>query len=302
MANERKRLPSIMGKLADSVQGNIDRLYQSTYYSQPGSKKDLLNVQRDIDKSIDNIITNNINNVGIPNISKLYLRIKDAQKGNSDFSKSVEDMFSDQGLMDGLLYSYMENKYLKDLDNEIDTVCKYMPKLLEALDTRKDNVLSADHFSKDFINVNNENNVVNDSIFSKRIEEIKDKYDLTTLLDEAYDTTAKYGEQFIYVVPYKKAIAKLLDNKGNTTTSHYTTESTLDMYNNGEDMVFTESSGIILDNDKKSNYQINIELEQSNMITSVVENTLKAHRKQNIINESSLSSSFFCFKIIEPIV
>lgn len=297
MANERKRLPSIMSKLADSVQGGMDRLYQSTYYSQPNSRKDLLNVQRDIDKSIDNVITNNMNNVGMPNISKLYSRIKDAQKGGSELSKSVEDMFSDQGLMDGLLSSYMDNKYLKELDDEIDTVCKYMPKLLEALDTRKDNVLSADHFNKDFINVNNENNVVNDSIFSKRIEEIKDKYNLTVLLDEVYDTTAKYGEQFIYVVPYKKAIAKLLDNKANTVTAHYTTESNIDMCEKNDEMVFMEgtfedSSINILEGDKKANYHINIELERSNMVTSVVENLLKAHKKQSLINESSLSNAF----------
>ena len=295
MANEKRRLPSIMGKLADSVQNNMDRLYQSTYYSQSNSKKDLLSVQRDIDKSIDNIITNNINNVGMPNISKLYLRIKDAQKGDSELSKSIEDMFGDQSLMDGLLSSYMDNKYLKDLDDEIDTVCKYMPKLIEALDTRKDNVLSADHFSKDFINVNNENNVVNDSVFTKRIEEIKDKYDLTTLLDESYDATAKYGEQFLYIVPYKKAIAKLLDNKANTIKTHYTTESTMEMCNSNSPMIFNEldfSSITSLDNDKKANYHINIELEQSNMITSVVGNVLKAYRKQSAINESSLSNIF----------
>ena len=49
-----------------------------------------------------------------------------------------------------------------------------MPKLEEALECRKDNVLSADHFSKDFINVTNNN-------CSGNIESYRHSYDLILL-------------------------------------------------------------------------------------------------------------------------
>ena len=39
----------------------------------------------------------------------------------------------------------MRNRYLVEVDAEIDAVCKYFPELVEALDVKKEGVLSADH-------------------------------------------------------------------------------------------------------------------------------------------------------------
>ena len=110
----------------------------------------------------------------------------------------------------------MSNRFLKELDTEIDTVCKYMPKLEEALSAKKDSVLSSDHFSKDFLNVKFPT-ASDNAKFSQRIDEIKKKYKLQKLAEEMYDDTAKYGEKFVYCVPYNIAIAKLLANKPKTS-------------------------------------------------------------------------------------
>ena len=49
--------------------------------------------------------------------------------------------------------------------------------------------------------------------FTDRVESMKKKYKLQELFDQAYDDASKYGEKFIYIVPYKKALKKLLDQK-----------------------------------------------------------------------------------------
>ncbi|MCK9199325.1 MAG: hypothetical protein M0P49_06955, partial [Bacilli bacterium] len=144
----------MIGKLVNNIQSGIDSLYNNTYYSQVMNRRDLEVAKNSIDLSIDKIISNNMNNIGSPNISQLYSRmqLKSAQK-DAKTIKELEDVFSDQGLMDTVLTQYSQNKYLKDFDNDIDTICKYMPQLDEALEIKKDNVLSADHFSKDFLTI-----------------------------------------------------------------------------------------------------------------------------------------------------
>ena len=55
--------------------------------------------------------------------------------------------------------------------------------------------------------------VVDDSLdvgTAEDVEAMMKKYDLTDILDKVYRKTDKYGECFVYVVPYKKAINRLL--------------------------------------------------------------------------------------------
>lgn len=218
MAKETKK-KSGNNKILDlikSVQNNMDSLYKNTYISQTNNTRDLNTLKQDIDTSIDSIINNNIESVGVPNISQLYSRI---QQKNSKGEKSsvvtdeIEELFNNKSMTDGLMYSFNENRYLKEYDEEIDLICKYMPKLEEALDAKKDNVLSADNFSKDFINVLNTSNVKEEAAFQDRIDNIKKTYKLLDLFEECYDNTAKYGEQFIYIIPYTKAFNRLMTAK-----------------------------------------------------------------------------------------
>jgi hypothetical protein len=220
---QKRRNTSVFNNLTSYVQGSIDSLYKNTYFNQPTNVKDLDIVKKNIDNSIDEIINNNVNSVGIPNISRLYSRIH--MKNNSaNFEDKkvideIENLFNDRSLADGLLLSYTENKYLKDLDEEIDIICKYMPQLDDALDAKKDNVLSADHFSKDFVNVINKSNVKEETSFNERINLLKQQYNLIELFEDMYDNTARYGEQFVYVVPYEKALNVLTAAKNGTSFS-----------------------------------------------------------------------------------
>lgn len=229
--------------LVRSVQDNMDSLYRNTYISQSNNTRDLNTLKQNIDTSIDSIINNNIESVGIPNISQLYNRINQKNSKGDNKSSSVtneiESLFDNKNITDGLMFSFNENKYLKEYDEEIDLICKYMPKLEEALDAKKDNVLSADNFSKDFINVINTSNIKEEAAFQDRIDNIKKTYKLLDLFEDCYDNTAKYGEQFIYIVSYEKAFNRMMSVKENVLNeSCIINESFSTTYKNEEQVVY----------------------------------------------------------------
>lgn len=72
--------------------------------------------------------------------------------------------------------------------------------------------MSADHFNKESIVIRSvTQNTSNDSSIANNIKTLKEKYDLSKLLDEdVYRPADKYGEAFVYIVPYKRAIETLI--------------------------------------------------------------------------------------------
>ena len=172
-----KNIRNIVAGISD----NMDTLYRSTYMSNPQQNKDLSTLGDRINSSIDKIVDKNISTVGVPSVSKLYTRAAASGSGGSANNKVVnelEKMF-DNGLMTDDLYGlFMSNRYLRELDQEIDTVCKYMPKLEEALAVQKDCILSADHFSKDFLNLEYPSSGRDAVVFAERAKAFKIKYEL----------------------------------------------------------------------------------------------------------------------------
>ena len=204
-------------KIASRIQSNNDSIYRSTYYSDPDNKQMLQTLKTDIDNSIKSIMKQSSDNIGEPNVSKLYERIFAVQNDTST-SDEFKKIFEDNEFIADLTNSYLENKYIKMQDDEIDDILKYMPKLKEALNTLRDNVLSADSFSKDFLSINNDLDGTEQVQFSNNIDIIKKKHQALRLVSDTYDNASTYGEEFIYCVPYATAIERLLNSKNNTTT------------------------------------------------------------------------------------
>ena len=164
-------------KLGEFIQSNMDKLYQAIHYTDPTNKKDLDNIKSQIDASIDSIVANSVDAIGVPNISKMYSRIFDKDKSDLDSANDqIQKMLTDQAVIDATLATFAENSRLTDLDAKIDTIIKYVPRLQEALDVRKDNVLSADHFNKDFITITSSETIDQSNVFAKRLKELKERY------------------------------------------------------------------------------------------------------------------------------
>lgn len=209
---KNKKQASRIQTIINNIASGMDKLYKSTYMTTPMNNKDLDNVKTSFNKSLDKILNNNYNNNGDTNLSKLF-----ARGPGKDRNQDFVDIFEDKQFTDSLISDFTESKKLKELDNEIDQILTFMPMLEDALDAKKDNVLSADNFARDYLNVvNNANSVGED--FINNIKQLKEQYNLLELSEYCYDMASKYGEAFVYIESYKDALFKLVKNKPNLLT------------------------------------------------------------------------------------
>lgn len=211
------RLPSSILNRLRSIRTQMNGIYTDNYSTTPDVRAELDRIGSDAEENISKILTRN-NTGNISNLSKLYAIANLRNTVNkSEFNTDIVNFFEDRHITDALINSYMDNKWIAELDREYDIVCKYMPMLVEALNTIKDSVLSADNFDKEYLTFRSLNvGPSENSAFIQQIEEIKRKYELYDRVERWYDNTSKYGEQFVYKVPYSKAYSILLNRKGRT--------------------------------------------------------------------------------------
>ena len=300
-----------LNRSKSAVDNIMNSISNYTYYSPDDNDGAINALNKKINGSINAIVNNNMDTVGVPNISKLYTRLANTSKAKNSPTirgKDLEEIFDNNPIVDGLEESFMQNTYLRELDDEIDSVCKYMPKLQEALDTKRDNVLCAEHFSKDFLSMKTEN-IDDEMLFKSRTDSLKKVYNLLTFVTDVYDNASKYGEDFIYIVPYKKAIAKLLKDKPNTALASIRMEGSTITISEGATQVYSEklttitestseiSTGSSSRTEKKSNifgekerFGIDVEIDESNIIFSAVKGVESAYKKLQKISEASLFS------------
>ena len=204
-------------KIAGSIQANIDDLYKNTYFTNNDNSKYIDSIKRKMDDDLEGLIDKAKAQNGGTNMADLYART--LARNDTDSLNEIRSALEDETVLADIMDIYSQNALVRDLDREIDTVCKYMPKLDEALDIKKDNVLSADHFNDDAVRITIENvsgtGIKNDNTNKSEadgsdLELFARKYDLEAFRNELYSKTAKYGEQFVYIVPYKKALEKLI--------------------------------------------------------------------------------------------
>lgn len=286
-----------VNRLATFVQSNLDKLYQSTYYTMPSNKHDLETIKTKLDQSIDSIVSNNRAQTGQGNLSALYSRVKntgeDGKKVQS-MNQDLESLLNDTNILDSGVLGFMnDTTSVSDYDNKIDTIIKYMPKLKEALDCRKDNVLSADHFSKDFINVNNDTVAANQAATQEHIKSIKERYDFIDLAEEIYDNVSKYGEQFVYIPSYKKAVARLLANKDKGPIRGDISLNEGCMITESGKIEFKESYkdyGLELKDFKEAGMdEVQVEFDRGGVLRSVIMEEKRYFDNLHIINEMYLS-------------
>ena len=231
MARDNKRntpaIPnSIMSKLW-SLRKQMNGVYKDTYSTDPSSKDELDRIGSDIEDHISQVLARNGND-NIADISHLYAvaNLRTAV-GNKDYNDGIINYFEDRTVTDSLLNSYLENKWVIELDREIEVVLKYMPKLREALGAIKDSVITADNFDKENLTFNCASiNSDNMASFNEEIEAIKKTYELYDKVEKWYDNTSKYGEQFVYKVPYNKALATLMNRRPETRYTGFQSSAT----------------------------------------------------------------------------
>lgn len=295
--NEKPNNSGLSASLARFVQDSLDSLYTSTHYTPPTNKHDLDNIRAKLDDSINNIVSTNKNNTGMGSLSTLFSRVQsqaptnNSQKSTADMKK-LEELLNDNSIMESGLLGFISetNTSIYDYDNRIDTIIKYMPKLQEALDTRKDNVLSADHFSKEYINVTT-NSANNSSSYEEHIRSIKETYNFQDFAEELYDDVSKYGEAFVYNVPAKKAIARLISDKNKSVIRGDVNLKEQCLITEGGNIKFEPLPSGVKQEDltKLGIGSIQIECNTSCVISSLVEHHMKYEKSISSLNEMSLN-------------
>lgn len=261
MANNKK--PNILRStisILSTMQSMLDNIKKDTYKSPDLNNKDMDNIVSSLSKNIDDIITNSYGDNSISSVSKMISRIDSS--GGDNINKSLEEALERlEGKGNVNIFDlYTQNLWIKKFDKEVDTVIKYMPRLKEALSCLKDCVLSADHFSKEYLKFKS-NNIKNDQLtnFYRNIEYIKDRYDMNYLYEKIYNNTSYYGETFVYIVPYKKEIAKLLNRKSNISNSNVKMPFIESVYINESSIDEEDKELTTIFKDNNINISINIE-------------------------------------------
>ena len=141
-------LDSTLNKnIATKIQNDLDSAYRNTYYSDNKDAKFIDSIRRTIDKDLNGLIDRTRLRYNGHNISDLYSRT--LANNDDDMIKEFKMALSDESALADMMDMYSQNAVARDLDREIDTVCKYVPKLDEALDIKADHVMCADHFNQD---------------------------------------------------------------------------------------------------------------------------------------------------------
>ena len=208
-----RRINRKLNRLDDS----IDDIYRATYMTRVDNRNDMERISDSIENNLDNLLST-VNGQSISDLSSLILRLqRKSNIGVTDVQRSLEQMISDNTILDTI---NMENiqKYIQAENYQYDLILKYMPKLYEAIEIMKDNVLSSDNFTKDFINtIINKSNKEALATTTSRCDKIKEKYEIQDLFEEMYMDTAIYGEYFLYHVPYKQGLDRLQKRKQSIT-------------------------------------------------------------------------------------
>ena len=304
--NDNNSNPSLrnINKQLNNINDKMDDMYQRTYATRSDNKNDLDRINNDINNSVDDLL-DKVNGQDTSDISELYRRLqrKGGDVGINDVQKELEGMASDNSVINSI---DMENvqKYIQSEDYQYDLICKYMPKLEDAIEIKKDNVLSSDNFTKDFINaVPNKSDKDFLQVFSSRATNIKAKYKVEDLFEEMFYETCKYGEYFLYHVPYKTAYDRLLKRRNapirnesaigkNDNTSEVKT--VIFEASKIDDELSKNLSDIFIKEKISKEAKVTLQLDPYEIIPDAIEevqNISKAYSKTDSLTESYLKES-----------
>lgn len=209
-----------VSKKLSTVDLLINDIHKSVYGDDvvDGSKL-LTTATNNLYKTIDQISNKYGNNLDHNlDIEKLYDKLRD-----KNLIPKEDNLFELFGGLDSKSVNISPdiNRQIRLLDFQYDMICKYMSKLEEVVNLKKDTILSSDSMNKEFINIASDHMGETADKFSDNALRVKNKYRFSEFIDTSVYRVIKYGEDFILNIPEYIGIQRLLDekNKGNLFTS-----------------------------------------------------------------------------------
>ena len=267
-------------KIKSMIQTQINSLYTNTYMSPKQLNNDSENIKNSINDTLEKILKNNEDEIG-NNTYALFQRLKDTKsKGETGLlDENIADLFNNTELKDALVPSLVENKLLKQYDEDIDTLCKFMPLMKDALDVLSNHVLCGDRFTKKYMTITNKITTNEDeiSLFNSKMDSIMKRYNVEDTFKKYYNRASKYGEEYIYITTYKETFAKLLNKKAKIAPVHEEYVGIKDYVNS-----LNESVNISDEDLNSENNMIKV-----NLYNGIIPTAIKEEQQINSIHEAS---------------
>lgn len=208
---EENKIPRSISSKLDLLDDKLDGLYKSVYISRPDNKNNMNDIITRLDNSIDKLQSNELNVSGMSELLRRLDKDNKTSSVSSELMAEVQDLVSDGSVINNLYQNDEVHKYILAENYTYDMLCRFVPKLIDALELKRDNVLSSDNFSKKFLNpVSVKSSKEEVQIFTNNCKKLERKYDLEQFYMDTYMNVSKYGEDFLYIVPYKVAFERLL--------------------------------------------------------------------------------------------
>ena len=206
------KIPKTLSSKLDLLDDKLDSLYKNVYISRPDNVHNSEEIINRLDDSIDKLQSNELSVSGMSELLRRLSKENNSGSNNvDDMTSSILDLVSDTSLLNNLYNNDDIHKYILSQNYNYDTLCKFVPKVQDALELKRDNVLCADNFSKRFLNPTSvKSSKIEMEKFASNCKKLENKYDLEQFYDDTYMNVSVYGEDFIYIVPYKVAFERLL--------------------------------------------------------------------------------------------
>ena len=233
-ANTSKYSNRSINHKIDLLDQKLNSMYKDTYISRPDNKDNLDMVINRMDSVLDKLQGSD---TSVSGMSELLRRVDSKERSNSEkLMSSVSSLFNDENLIGSLFANDDIHNYIAGQNYNYDLICKYLPRLQDALEIKRDNVLCSDNLSKSFINpISSKSSKDEIERFNNNIKKVEEEYELSDFLDETYMKTSKYGEDFIYIVPYRVAFTRLFKKSNQRINNSRVGQVALfEGYNGGE--------------------------------------------------------------------
>lgn len=278
-----------INSLMELIDQGMSELYKDTYFTTDQNKRELTTVGSNIDDTINSIMSKRGNGFDTSNISRLIMKTKLSNiNQDADLQDSLQNLFSDNKLIGQISATHRYNTYIKEFNDQIDLICKYFPKLDETVKTKIDNILSADHFTKEFLSIHSDSvNGVDKTDILEKVKKLRKIYNYDARVETWLDHIIRYGEQFLYCAPYNKALERLIQIKNdgiNEITTLY--EAISDEFKNEQSPLKEYfSEGVKIELYKGGILESSIE--QHKILDTVIESNIESLHESFINEEES---------------
>jgi len=200
---------SNINKKLDLLGQKVDSLYKDIYITRPDNKQNLDSLVDNLDTALDKLQGFDTSSSGM---TELLRRLDTNNNSNTNaLISSVAELFENDNLLGTMVFNDSMHNYIAAQNYNYDLICKYLPKLEDALEIKRDNVLCSDNFSKSFINPVTRRSSKDEVLkFNNNTKKLEEEYEISDFLDDTYMRVSKYGEDFIYIVPYNVAFKRLI--------------------------------------------------------------------------------------------